>query len=142
MSTNYQECDFGPDVEEIDSWLRMLDQMENDEPDPFLSAHSVQERGGGLRQTPQTTHLTPGPHINQSVGIHDTKARVPCLDCERTFGRRSEMLRHARKHNEALARSFKCPIPSCSKGFPRKDKLTAHMKSMHGPEVKGLVAAE
>lgn len=93
-------------------------------------------------QTPQTTHLTPGPHINQSVGIHDTKARVPCLDCERTFGRRSEMLRHARKHNEALARSFKCPIPSCSKGFPRKDKLTAHMKSMHGPEVKGLVAAE
>ena len=59
--------------------------------------------------------------------------RVACPLCDKTFARKCYVKRHARKHDETLAESFKCPFPACNnKGFPRKDKLRDHLEGKHG----------
>ena len=58
--------------------------------------------------------------------------RAICPSCQATFARKGDMIRHARKHNPTMADAFKCPFPECrGKGFPRNDKLLAHLRTAH-----------
>ena len=64
-----------------------------------------------------------------------TRPRVPCPHCSKTFARRADMKRHARKHDSAAVR-HSCRITRCvyvgERGFLRADKLRNHMRSAHG----------
>ena len=63
--------------------------------------------------------------------------KISCTDptCSKSFTRRTDMVRHARKHNFS-AQKFPCTAAGCqyvgNQGFLRKDKLRDHVRSVHG----------
>ncbi|KAG6991235.1 hydrolase C26A3.11 [Physcia stellaris] len=61
--------------------------------------------------------------------------RHVCAVCNQTFGRASDLNRHAAKH-DTNARRHDCLIGNCmyrgSEGFYRRDKLLAHQRAVHG----------
>ena len=75
---------------------------------------------------------TPGTSQNTSSAA---VARHVCAICNKTFGRASDLNRHAAKH-DTNARRHDCLIGSCryrgSEGFYRRDKLLAHQRAVHG----------
>ncbi len=70
---------------------------------------------------------------NHHVDNPDNKVRrrAVCETCSRTFGRHSDLERHAKKHQPGLV-VFHCDVDNCEyKGSYRKDKLQAHVKRCH-----------
>ena len=63
--------------------------------------------------------------------------RIPCISpsCDRTFSRKADMRRHARKHNPAASPTFPCGEADCKintpRCFTRKDKLIDHVRKKH-----------
>ncbi|EDU47941.1 predicted protein [Pyrenophora tritici-repentis Pt-1C-BFP] len=96
--------------------------------------------------------MSPGPsppmpmpnadEIQQSEAVYHTTTLAPtvpapapatttnnvCTRCGKTFGRPSEMRRHAKKH---LPPRFECNVEGCSKTFYRNDKLQDHLAKGH-----------
>ena len=68
-----------------------------------------------------------------SLGHSQSPARTPCPTCGKTFGRKSDMLRHARGHNKQNSGMYRCPFPSCRGrlGYTRNDKLLDHLRARH-----------
>ena len=69
-------------------------------------------------------------------------SRQICPVCQKTFGRLSDLKRHAAKHC-AGPRKFNCPATGCrykgDKGFTKKDKMKDHVKNKHpGIDVRSL----
>ena len=75
--------------------------------------------------------------ISQNHGVDNPdnhiRQRAICDTCSRTFGRHSDLERHAKKHQPGLV-VFHCDVRDCEyKGSYRKDKLQAHVKRCHAP---------
>ncbi|KAI8366994.1 hypothetical protein EDC96DRAFT_507769 [Choanephora cucurbitarum] len=51
-------------------------------------------------------------------------------DCKKTFGRRSDLVRHSRIHTND--RPFKCREENCGKSFIQRSALTVHMRTHSG----------
>ncbi|EIE79564.1 hypothetical protein G6F46_010910 [Rhizopus delemar] len=51
-------------------------------------------------------------------------------DCKKTFGRRSDLVRHSRIHTNE--RPFKCREESCGKSFIQRSALTVHLRTHSG----------
>jgi hypothetical protein len=55
-----------------------------------------------------------------------------CSTCDKAFGRKGDLDRHARTHTQAAR--YYCPIYGCrfsARGFHRRDKLLDHMRQGH-----------
>jgi hypothetical protein len=52
----------------------------------------------------------------------------PTCNIQRSFRRRSDLLRHMESVHSGTRR-FMCELPGCDKAYSRKDKLTAHKRS-------------
>ena len=83
------------------------------------------------------SHQAPAaaPPSQRSAAAHN-KARYHCTypGCPRSYTRHPDMRRHASSHNANAVMMF-CPHSGCRRrirGFLRKDKLTAHLKAVHG----------
>ncbi|KAL8646230.1 MAG: hypothetical protein Q9210_006256 [Variospora velana] len=78
---------------------------------------------------------TPGP---ASRALASKKFRCLDEDCDKTFSRESDMLRHWGSHRSG-PKAYDCPANRCPrtgmKGFWRSDKLKAHLDSKH-PEIE------
>lgn len=56
---------------------------------------------------------------------HDAERPYYCAQCDKKFGRRADLRKHAVSHTGI--RPFSCPV--CSKTFSRKTNVTSHMKT-------------
>jgi hypothetical protein len=94
---------------------------------------------GAPATTPSMNSATPIPPASPTMA---PSARYACSICGKTFGRPSDLRRHAGKHRSG-PRPFSCPSERCAfkaeRGFYRKDKMVNHVKTRH-PElnVRGL----
>lgn len=66
----------------------------------------------------QVNHIA---HIRQ---LHDAERPYFCVQCNKNFGRRADLRKHAVSHTGI--RPFSCPV--CKKTFSRKTNVTNHMK--------------
>ena len=74
-------------------------------------------------------HAIPHTTIHHSNVVG--RARSTCGTCNKTFTRRSDMERHAKKHQPTM-RIYHCSVGGCEyEGSYRKDKLEAHVKNCH-----------
>lgn len=86
--------------------------------------------------------LSPNAGVYHPVGPQAPwgPVRFPCThpNCSRTFGRPSDLARHAKKH-EANPVMYPCPVARCSftgsKSSLRHDKLLSHARKAHGLEL-------
>ncbi|MCJ1451643.1 hypothetical protein MMC28_001983 [Mycoblastus sanguinarius] len=68
---------------------------------------------------------------NVSLPAAANGGRPACTQCGRTFGRVSDLERHAKKHDPGM-RIYGCHVEGCEyEGSYRKDKLDAHVKGRH-----------
>ena len=85
-----------------------------------------------LESQPDNHALTSPPASSSSPSNHQ---RIPCLECGQTFARKSDLQRHARKHDPNVAK-LSCTFADCpyvgEKGFLRADKLRSHARNVHG----------
>ena len=85
------------------------------------------------QQTVTFTALAGTPGASQQAST-PAIARHVCAICNQTFGRASDLNRHAAKH-DSNARRYDCLIGNCmyrgSEGFYRRDKLLAHQRAVH-----------
>ena len=70
------------------------------------------------------------PATSLTIGNHGRDCRHACMHfgCMKTFGRRSDMMLHYRKH---LQHRLEYPFENCSKKFYRVDKLHDHQRRVH-----------
>ena len=87
--------------------------------DSILSPSTASGSGAGL-------HGRPHP-----AGVdHRGRPRWACDRCTKTFGRLSDLHRHAKKHSGAL--EFQCNVTDCTyPGSYRQDKLEQHTRNCH-----------
>ena len=89
---------------------------------PVAPAMNLIPNGNLSRAIPHST-----THHSNVVG----RARSTCTTCNKTFSRRSDMERHAKKHQPTM-RIYHCSVRGCEyEGSYRKDKLEAHVKNCH-----------
>lgn len=71
-------------------------------------------------------------HIGHIKQNHDAERPYFCTQCNKNFGRRADLRKHAVSHTGI--RPFSCPI--CGKTFSRKTNVTTHMKVHEGKKSK------
>jgi uncharacterized Zn-finger protein len=72
---------------------------------------------------------------DQFIEVTD-RARSTCPKCSRTFGRPSDLERHAKKY-QTSSKTFQCPVPGCKYGGSyRKDKVQSHLRNRHPRSVQ------
>ena len=100
--------------------------------------------GQSIAQTvAPATNMTPNGNLGHAIPHTAThhingvgRARSTCVTCNRTFSRRSDMERHAKKYQPAM-RNYHCSVEGCEySGSYRKDKLEAHVKNCHQEKVE------
>ena len=89
----------------------------------------------GYLVNPFDHHQFQAVDINRNHDVdnpdNNIRRRAICETCNRTFGRHSDLERHAKKHEPGLV-VFHCDVDNCEyKGSYRKDKLQAHVKRCH-----------
>lgn len=84
------------------------------------------------------------PAVRTAISEH-TELKCPHKDCSYTgtFLRQYELDRHVKVKHEC-DQHFTCPYPGCFKGnaapkFARSDKLTSHIKNVHGGESQAKI---
>lgn len=109
-------------------------------------AYRQQQQSSQIQMESQQDYLSDlelSPPANLSGGENEdgeegvplvtkTDRRCPLCTHERVFQYPKDLRRHLRKHTGE--RPHKCPLSRCeyaSKGFPRKDSLTRHLKRVH-----------
>ena len=65
--------------------------------------------------------------------VHQQK-KVECPDCDETFSKRENLLRHRAAAHNTKAPSFKCDI--CDKSFSRHDNLVTHQRVHSGEKFR------
>lgn len=84
----------------------------------------------GTSSTPTTSSITLSPSTPGSAVGPDGRPRWACTACVKTFSRRADMERHAKKHSGV--REFQCGVVGCGyKGSYRQDKLEQHRRNCH-----------
>ena len=77
----------------------------------------------------QPVDISQSHHVDNPE--NQLRRRAMCDTCNRTFGRHSDLERHAKKHEPDQV-VFHCHVNNCEyKGSYRKDKLQAHVKRCH-----------
>lgn len=79
-----------------------------------------------------TTPVLNNTPIHFDIGP-PTPQRPTCTECNQTFGRPSDLERHAKTHQEG-AKVFQCDVKGCKYGSKRKDKLRDHVRRRHPAE--------
>ena len=107
---------------------------------PLEDAASATDKDEG--STTDLSGVVPDETLTQPApGSTDTTRPHKCKHegCTMAFGRRSDMVRHAKKHDRptlhCLARG--CPYRN-AKGFYRWDKLEGHQRTKHGLGIKDV----
>lgn len=59
---------------------------------------------------------------------HDTKLKIPCRICQKSFSRQS-LREHLRQHTNE--RIFECTVAGCPMTFTRKANLRCHIAKAH-----------
>ena len=85
-----------------------------------------------------TSKPHPVPTSNSTLIPVDIRPPVPqralCKKCDRTFGRQSDLERHAKKHGP---KNIKCQVQGCKYRTYRNDKLGEHMIRRHAAGAGG-----
>ena len=74
-------------------------------------------------------------HKTKSISRENNRLTCPVLNCQVTFGRKAELLRHQRSKHAQDAPKFLCPLVNCIKGeghviqTGRHDKVFKHIES-------------
>ena len=105
---------------------------------PSYATHQIRPHGVNpptnpefVAMAPSTIHPIPVPAETLAT---PPRARHVCQTCAKSFGRPSDLKRHAKKHSPG-ASWFKCPSEGCDfKPFSRKDKMRCHVRNKH-PEM-------
>ncbi|WVQ84439.1 hypothetical protein IAT38_006591 [Cryptococcus sp. DSM 104549] len=63
--------------------------------------------------------------VSELKDLEAMKARVPCPECDETFSRQNDLVRH-QKCKHSIEKPFSCP--ACHKSFGRKDKMDLHIE--------------
>ena len=101
---------------------------------PSIGSSSMAPAALGAVHPASLNHVTTAPSsqgLNVSGRLRFTCHHPGCL---KSYTRRPDMRRHALSHNAATPLHF-CPHAGCprqARGFPRKDKLQAHLKAVYG----------
>ena len=98
----------------------------------FPNEHPVHTAEYGGTQSP-----IPVPAFNGTLMSLDIGPPVPlrptCTECNETFGRQSDLERHAKGH-QAGSKIFQCQAEGCTYSNYRKDKLRDHVRRRHSSE--------
>ncbi len=75
------------------------------------------------------THVSTNNPIHIDIGPA-TPPRPKCTECQQTFGRQSDLERHAKTH-QAGPKDFQCQVAGCKYSSNRKDKFGEHLRRRH-----------
>ena len=96
---------------------------------PLLTCPTVCNKGHAMPENPFPTpasNIAPLPFsIKPQIA-----PRPMCTKCHQTFGRPSDLERHAKTH-QAGPKDFKCRVAGCKYSSNRKDKFGEHVRRRH-----------
>ena len=98
--------------------------------DPHIHQNVTLASTAGLTPATSGPVTSAAPSASGPAVDPNPSHRYPCLCCDKTYGRRGDMERHARKHQ--AVRQYQCPVQGCEyKGNYRKDKVNQHIENRH-----------
>lgn len=78
-----------------------------------------------------TGNLQGTPHATHDSGLDLAPQRPTCTNCNKSFTRKADLDRHAKKH-QPNAKAFRCGVVGCTFDNYRKDKVSVHIRRRHG----------
>ena len=78
-----------------------------------------------------TVNLPKTPHATHDSDLDLTLRRPTCAKCNKSFTRKPDRDRHAKKH-QPDAKVFRCGVVGCTFDNYRKDKVSVHIRRRHG----------
>ena len=79
----------------------------------------------------ETVDLQKTPYATRDNGLDLATQRPTCAKCSKSFTRKADLDRHAKKH-QADAKIFRCGVVGCTFDNYRKDKVLVHIRRRHG----------
>jgi len=106
-------------------------EIQNKELQGQILKLKTRNRSTRLKVQPNILNKDRGTADSQNDGASHPKARLKCLQCEKTFTDRTNRSRHQSLHRP---KSIRCSHKECEKVFDRKDVMRAHFARYHSNE--------